>query len=296
VSTNLEVIHIRIIKIEDKLYPANLRSIKNPPKQLYAEGNFDLLNQNGIAVVGSRKCSDYGEKTAKKFARELTQIGINVISGMAIGIDEITHSETIRNNGKTIAVLPSGLENVYPPENRILYNKILENGGLVLSEYAPKEEATSKNFLNRNRIVSGLGLCLIIIEAKYRSGTSVTARLAKEQGKKVFCVPSNLDSKYGIGTNQMIKDGAVLLTGIGDIIESYPDIKFNVIMQEHICKTKGVKKEYMDVYKYVQNRSTDIEYIYNNTNVSIGDINFKLTMLELEGFIEKLPGGFYRRI
>lgn len=257
------------------------------------------MNQNGIAIVGSRKCSNYGEKIAKKLAMELTEVGINTISGMAIGIDEITHSETIKNRGKTIAVLPSGLKNVYPPENKNLYNKILESGGLVISEYAPKEEATSKRFLDRNRIVSGLGICLIIIEAKYRSGTSVTARLAKEQGKKVFCVPSNLDSKYGIGTNQMIKSGAILLTGIGDIIENYPEIKSDIVKQKRTnktSKTKNVKKEYMDVYKYVQTKSTDIEYIYNNVNMPIGDINFKLTMLELEGLIEKLPGGFYKRI
>lgn len=187
------------------------------PEKIFAEGNIKLLNEFSIAIVGSRHSSKYGEKMTKKFAKELTALGIVTVSGMALGIDTIVHEQTIANNGKTIAVLPSGLNNIYPKENIQLYEKILKNDGLLISEYEPETIADSKKFVDRNRLVSGLGECVIVTEAAYRSGTSITARFAREQGKKVFCVPSGLDNRCGIGTNKLIKNGDRLLTGILDI-------------------------------------------------------------------------------
>lgn len=192
------MINIEKIDIENKNYPKILKNIKKPPRILYAVGNIELLNTRSFAIVGSRNCSLYGENVAHKFAKELAMNNITVISGMAIGIDTAAHLGAIEGGGNTIAVLPSGLNKIYPAKNKKLFNKIIENGGLVVTEYLENIEASSQKFLERNRIVCGLALGTVVVEAGYRSGTSVTARLTYEQGKKVFCVPSNIDSNVGI--------------------------------------------------------------------------------------------------
>ena len=195
---------MEIIELENRYYPNQLKEIKKAPKRLYIEGNKKLLKSNIISIVGSRICSEEGEKITEKFVKELVKKNIVIASGLAIGIDTIAHKATLKNGGKTIAVLPSGLNKIFPPENFKLYQEILQKDGLIISEYYPNEEANAKRFLERNRIVSGISLGILIVEAKYRSGTSVTARLAKEQGKEVFAIPHNLENKNGIGTNNLI--------------------------------------------------------------------------------------------
>ncbi len=180
---------MKIIEYEDDLYPEKLRNIANPPEKLYAQGNLDNLKSNAIAVVGSRNCTPYGEKWCKIFVKTLVKYGLTIVSGMAIGIDSIAHNTALKYGGRTIAVLPSGLEKIYPEQNKGLYKKILANDGTVISEYSPKTEAYYDLFLERNRIVSGLSSGLLVVEAAYRSGTSVTARLALSQQRDVFCIP-----------------------------------------------------------------------------------------------------------
>ena len=153
------------ITIENNIYPQKLKEITNPPKQLYLEGNVQLLNENSIAIIGSRNCSENGKQLTRKFAYELSKQGLIIISGMAKGIDTIAHEETINAKGKTIAVLGSGFNNIFPKENSKLYKKILENEGLIISEYAPEVQVQSKQFLERNRIVSGLSIGVLVIEA-----------------------------------------------------------------------------------------------------------------------------------
>jgi len=239
---------------------------------------------------------------ATKFARELANIGMVTVSGMALGIDTIVHQETIENNGRTIAVLPSGLENIYPKVNEGLYKKIIENGGLIISEYEPDVKADSNKFLERNRLVSALSECLIVVEAQYRSGTSVTARYAKEQGKKVFCVPSGLDNRCGIGTNRMIKNGAILLSGISDIFEEIDNEKMKEYKEKYnIQKDIRRKKLYIpegceNLYEIIREKPTSIDYIFNKLNEPISEISYKLTLLELEGLIKTMEGGFYEKI
>lgn len=177
------------IGVNNVNYPKKLLGIKNPPKYLYVEGNIELLNTNSISVVGSRNCTSYGKKWCENFVKELAKYNLTIISGLAKGIDALAHKTALNNGGKTIAVLPSGLENIYPKENKNLYYEIIKNGGAVVTEYAPNVEAGYNRFLERNRIVSGLSLGTLIIEAAYRSGTSVTAGLAKMQGRDVFCIP-----------------------------------------------------------------------------------------------------------
>ena len=180
---------MKIIKYEDKAYPELLKKIKNPPKKIYIKGMQENLNTRAIAVVGSRNCTPYGEKWCEIFVKELVKYNLTIVSGMALGIDSIAHKTALKYGGKTIAVLPCGLENIFPQKNKNLFKKIIELNGTVISEYAPKTEAFYDLFLQRNRIVSGLSVGLLVVEAAYRSGTSVTARLALSQGKNVFCIP-----------------------------------------------------------------------------------------------------------
>ncbi len=180
---------MKIIKYDDNLYPETLKSINNPPKKIYLEGNIDNLKNNCLAIVGSRNCTLYGEKWCEIFVKELVKYNITIVSGMAVGIDSIAHNTALKYGGRTIAVLPCGLKNIYPEKNKGLFKKILDSNGTVISEYSPKTEAFYDLFLERNRIVSGLSNGLLVIEAAYRSGTSVTARLAFSQGKNVFCIP-----------------------------------------------------------------------------------------------------------
>lgn len=183
------MIKVKTIEYEDDLYPIKLIGIKKAPKKLYVAGNIKNLNSNCIAVIGSRQYTKYGEKWCKIFVKELVKYGVTIVSGMAIGIDSIAHNTAIKNGGKTIAVLPSGLKNIYPKVNQNLARKILETGGTLITEYEENIEANSKRFLERNRIVSGLSIAILVVEAAYRSGTSVTARIAKEQERDVFCIP-----------------------------------------------------------------------------------------------------------
>lgn len=180
---------MKIIEFKDENYPKKLIKIDNAPKKLYIEGNIENLNTNCLAVIGSRKCTDYGKKWCEIFVKELIKYDLTIVSGMALGIDMIAHNTAIDESGKTIAVLPCGLNNIYPEENENLYKKIIKNNGTVITEYSPTNKASSNKFLERNRIVSGLSIATLVVEAAYRSGTSVTAKLAKSQNRDVFCIP-----------------------------------------------------------------------------------------------------------
>ena len=180
---------MRKIELEDSTYPKRLKETKGAPNILYIKGNIEDINLPCLAVVGSRNCTEYGEKWCKFFVKELVKHGITIVSGMAIGIDSIAHKTALKYGGKTIAVLPCGFDNIFPKENVDLYNKILNNNGTIITEYEPKCKAEYQRFLRRNRIVSGLSMGVLVVEAAYRSGTSATARFAKLQKRDVFCIP-----------------------------------------------------------------------------------------------------------
>lgn len=210
---------IHIITIYDEEYPNKLRNIYDSPVTLYVKGNKDILNSNSIAIVGCRNCSNYGKEVSTKFAYDLAKENITIISGMAKGIDSNAHIGCLHAKGRTIAVLGSGLDRIYPKENITLYNKIISNGGAIVSEYVIGTIATRMNFPARNRIISGLSDGVIVVEAKEKSGTLITVDFALEQGKDIFVVPGNITSSNSIGTNELIKQGAKCVTSIKDILE-----------------------------------------------------------------------------
>lgn len=211
--------HIQEIRITDKKYPRKLKEIYNPPKKLFMLGNAEILNNIGIAIIGSRKCSKYGIEMSQKFAYELAKHNINIISGLARGIDTYSHIGCLKANGKTIAVLGSGFNNLYPPENIGLANNILSKGGVIITEYEPNVKPLPKNFPMRNRIISGLSEVIIVIEATKKSGTSITVDFALEQGKEVYALPGNINQITSNGTNELIKQGAKPITTIQDVLE-----------------------------------------------------------------------------
>lgn len=213
--------NIELITIEDKEYPDKLKLIYDPPIVLYIKGNKKILNEKSVAIVGCRLCTKYGENIAKKLAYNLSLNNINVISGLARGIDSCAHKGSLKGEGKTIAVVGCGLDRVYPEENKELFNKIINNNGAIISEYVIGTKPLAKNFPKRNRIISGLSNGVIVVEAREKSGTLITADFALEQGKEVYAVPGNITNCNSYGTNELIKQGAKSVTNIQDILEDF---------------------------------------------------------------------------
>ncbi|MEK7593276.1 MAG: DNA-processing protein DprA, partial [Patescibacteria group bacterium] len=210
---------INIIDGRNLRYPALLREIPNAPEKIYILGKLPPEESLKIAIVGTRKATDQGRIIAKKLAEKLTNLGIVIVSGLAMGIDTAAHEGAIVANGKTIAVLANGLDKIYPAQNENLAKKILELNGAIISEYEPGKPALEHQFLERNRIVSGLSAAVIVIEAPERSGSLVTARLAAEQGREVFVFPGPTNHPNYAGSHKLIRDGARLVSSIEDILE-----------------------------------------------------------------------------
>lgn len=289
------------IKANDNEYKDIFEKIVKPPKQLYIEGNEKLLKEKCIAIIGARNCTEEGFEIAREFSRHLASKGICIVSGMAVGIDTAAHLGALDVGGKTIAVLGCGLSNIYPKENSELYKKIINAGGAVITEYRQNANPCSKRFVERNRIVSGLSIGVLVIEAAYRSGTSITAGIALSQKRSVFCIPHNINEKYGVGTNKLLKRGAKLVTDPEEIIEQckeleeYKLIKKSIKPKE-IITIKKVKEEYKEIYNLLLKESLNINIISLKLNKNINEINTKLTLMELEGFVEQLPGKKFKVI
>ncbi len=214
---------IDIININVESYPQQLKNIYDAPISLYIKGNKEILNNKALAIVGCRQASEYGKKAAKYFAYNLAQNQFNIVSGLAKGVDSYAHvgSLCVENKqgcGKTIAVVGNGLDTIYPSENSKLAEQIIESRGAIISEYPLGTKPNKMNFPARNRIISGISNGVIVIEAKEKSGTLITVDFALEQGRDVFVVPGNINSINSVGTNDLIKQGAKLVTTYNDII------------------------------------------------------------------------------
>lgn len=270
---------IKILEKDDPLFPIKLKEVRPKVKRLYIEGNERILNNFGIAIIGSRNSSKEGEKITEEIVTKLVKKDIIIISGLAKGIDSKAHQACINSSGKTIAVIGSGFNNIYPKENEKIYKRIIETGGTIVSEYPPDTPVDSRNFPKRNRIISGLSEGVVMIEGKYRSGTTITAQYALNQNKKVFCLPHSISNSYGIGPNSIIQKGGILITKADDIIKEFQKdgIKF---------KEKEIKKNYKsDILELLSKEILTKEELSIKTNKSISEINQELTILELEGII-----------
>lgn len=294
---------IEKIDCKSKEYPKKLLKINNYPKVIYAIGNTSLLNSNkkSVAIIGSRNCTEYGRNVAFRFANDLSKTGITIISGMAIGIDALSHIGAMEEIGKTIAVLGGGLNKIYPKENEWLFHEIIRNQGCIISEYEPNEEAESEKFLQRNRIVSGLSDAVLVVEAEHRSGTTVTAQIAKKQNKILFAIPSNLESKNGIGTNKLLQEGAKIAIEYTDIIKELKKedesekqkpkkIKKDVKPIQKIKESIEIKEEYKPIYNLLLSNPRNINELSKILDINISKLNSILTFMQIEGIVKQLPG------
>lgn len=288
---------MKIIDINSTDFPDSLRYIPNPPQKLYCEGDISLLKSKCFAIVGSRHCTDYGKRVTLEFSEKLSEAGLTIVSGMAIGTDTYAHIGSLNSGGKTIAVLGDGFNHIFPPQNQKLYHQIINNGGLIVSEYPPDTMWKSEYFLARNRIVSGLSIGTLVIEAAYRSGTSVTARFTKQQCRKLFCIPSDIYSSHGVGTNNFIREGAILTTSASDIFCEYDFLEKFIDKTQEIPSIKStnvfIPDEYRPIYNLISKKPTSVDIIAKKLNLNINNVNSVLLMMELNGYVKKMPGNMY---
>ncbi len=287
--------NIKILDITSSDYPYNLLNTPTPPVLLYYKGTLIPKDEVSVSIVGSRKYTEYGRFCTEKFSSELAKAGITTISGMAYGIDTFAHTYTVKEKGRTIAVLGSGINVIYPVGNKKLYFDIIENGA-VISEFPLNTPPIPKNFPIRNRIVAGLSMATLVIEASKKSGTMITARLAAESGRNVYAVPGQIFSRNSVGTNLLIKDGVKPATCTLDIIEDiYPEIskKLPTSTQLSLFEPKNLSKNESIIYNKLSLTPTSIESLVENVDLPITEITSTLTLLEINGYIKSLPGKQY---
>lgn len=286
------------IKIGDKNYPQKLLQLKKPPGKIWVEGDVSLLEKPALAIVGSRKNTSYGAKITKTFASKISKQGITIVSGLALGIDTIAHTYSKNSLGNTIGIVGSGLNKIYPEENNELAIEIVKYGGCLISEYEPEKEVDMRNFPKRNRLICALSEGIFVVEADYRSGSKLTGNLGLKYGKKVFCVPRNIGELRGWGTNMLIQEGAKLVLSPGDILKEY-GIEYNKkeVEELYIEQTKiKIKPEYEELYSLITEKTIEINELAKKSKLDISEINQKITMMEIEGYIEHLPGNEYKRV
>jgi len=285
---------IRLISIEDKEYPDALRNIHVPPQILHVRGEIKLNEYKAIAVVGARKATRYGTDMAKQIAYELALRNVSVVSGMARGVDSSAHKGALEAGGMTIAVMGCGVDIAYPHENKELIEKVSKNGAIV-SEYLLGVEPVPGHFPARNRIISGISMGVVVIEAGEKSGSLITADLALEQGREVFAVPGNADSNSSKGTNTLIKQGAKLVTSVEDILEEFFELKNVKIKSKERQEFKGLNEDEKNIVDKLDSGSVHIDVLSRTTGYSVQKINTTLMMLELKGIVKQLPGKFFVR-
>ncbi|OHB59307.1 MAG: DNA protecting protein DprA [Planctomycetes bacterium RBG_13_46_10] len=304
-----EKLGVWIISIQDKRYPPVLKQIYDPPPVLYVRGTLSRQDNLAIAIVGTRRCSLYGQEQASRFAHLLASAGFTIVSGMARGIDTAAHHGALAASGRTIAVQGCGLANIFPPENKNLFELIAESGACI-SELPLRYEPLAENFPTRNRIIAGLSLGTIIIEAGLNSGGMITARAALENNREVMAVPGKIDSPLNKGVHQLIKQGAKLIESVEDVMEALGYIGEQ--LQSHVSEAaeKASQRIEMPLFDASQlNLSDDERAIFNclgkepqqidqiiaDASLPPGSINAGLISLRLKGLIKQLPGNMFLR-
>ncbi len=286
-----------VLTIKDKKYPKNLREIFDPPLVLYYAGKIETLSEPAVSIVGARKSSPYGRAVAEKLAYELASRGLVIVSGLARGIDSVGHWGALKG-GKTIAVLGSGLGRIYPRENRHLFEKIVENG-IVLSEYPSQAPPLGFHFPLRNRIISGLSLALVVIEATRKSGSLISAKLALEENREVMAVPGNITSELSQGVHLMIKTGAKLVEDWRDVVEELPlpwREKFLSEDGNERPKAPALSREEQSVYDLLHpDILTSVDELVEKSNLSVSELLYVLLNLELHDLVAQRPGKLFQR-
>ncbi|MBR5479988.1 MAG: DNA-processing protein DprA [Clostridia bacterium] len=297
---------VAIITRDDEDFPESLRHIYNPPLLLFALGDISCLNKKlVISFVGTRSCSAYGIRIADKLAGEIAKYGVVVVSGMAKGIDSAAHEATIRAGGKTVAVLGSGIDVCYPKINKKLMNQIAKTGA-VITEFVPGTAPERENFPFRNRIISGLARGVVITEAPERSGALITASYAADQGKDVFAVPGDITNPCSVGTNRLIADGAKLITCVDDILVEYiddftgMDLERQIETNETSSAIEDLIEDYTEdekaILRAIGTGEVHIDKIIHDSGLDSAYVISMLTMFEITGITEQMPGKIFKLI
>lgn len=290
---NIETQNLDIVTIYDENYPLGLKHIPDNPKMFYTKGKKIKDDKLSIAIVGSRKATSYGKWACEKFTRELVEMDVTIVSGLAAGIDTIAHRTALDFGGETIGVLGNGIDIVYPKRNLSLY-KEMEEKGTIISEFSLGTPPLAFNFPLRNRIISGITKGIVVIEAQEKSGSLITAHHALDQGKDVFALPGNINSIFSGGTNKLIKDGAKPLLDIDDIIEEIYELKERIRSNkiESIDYSNYSETE-MKIIKALEEGPTHLDIISYKTGIDISTVNSILTILELKNAIQEVSSSVF---
>lgn len=281
----------KITTLNDETYPPRLREIYDPPPVLYMRGELKKEDELAVAIVGSRKTSPYGRWVTEKISQELASHGVTIVSGMARGIDSVAHLGALSSGGRTIAVLGCGIDRVYPPENRVLFSRIIDHGA-ILSEFPMGSPPEGSHFPKRNRIISGLSIGVVVVEASEESGSLITAHYALEQGREVFAVPGNIGTKGSRGTHLLIRQGAKLIESGEDILEEIlPQWKRE---KERFIEIESpapeLTQEERQIYDQLGENPLHIDTIIRASGLDPGKVSSLLLNLELKGLIVQWPG------
>lgn len=289
-----------IVTLHDPHYPALLKQIADPPNILFIEGDLSLLSSWQLAMVGSRNPSASGRDTAYEFARYIAQGEIAITSGLAMGIDAASHQGALAAQGKSVAVIGTGLDDVYPTKHRALANEIVASGAIV-TEFALGTSPRAENFPRRNRIISGLSLGTIVIEAAIRSGSLITARMALEQGREVFAIPGSIHNPLARGCHRLIREGAKLVETAQDILEELAPLAGaqRLADAEQVATqdlTVDIDDDYRVLLEYLGYDPIEIDTLIQKSGLTAEAVSSMLLLLELQGQVESLPGGRYVQI
>jgi len=295
---------ISTVTLEDNDYPTALREIHDPPFLLYIKGRLEPCDAAAVGVVGSRRMTHYGREQARKLSFQLARAGFTIISGLARGIDTAAHEAAIAAEGRTIAVLGSGIGHVYPPENDVLANRVAENGA-VISEFPVLYVPDKQSFPLRNRIVSGISEGLLVIEAPARSGSLITANQALEQGRTVFAVPGPIDRPTSEGCNRLIRQGATLVTSAQDVIDDLSaglnSLNLEFAAPEHPTEKFAPAMHSLDdqqakILKELEKGEQTIDTISEAVSIPAGAVSVSLLQLEMKSLVKQLPGKYFTKL
>ncbi len=282
----------KLVTIHDASYPPLLRNLHDAPLVLYVRGEIKDVDKYAVAIVGSRTPTRYGLQITEDISYNISRFGLTVVSGMARGIDTVSHKGALKARGRTIAVLGSGIDVPYPPENKMLMSSIASSGA-VISEFPLGTRPNKENFPRRNRIISALSLGVVVIEATVDSGSLITVGYALEQGRDVFAVPGNITSRNSKGTNDLIKKGAKLVESAEEVIDELKPQLTGILMEDRLISEKKLPMMTDDektVYRHLDNESSHIDMIVRKTNMPAGSVLSILLSLELKGVVRQMEG------
>ena len=286
----IEAQNIHILTWEDEAYPQRLKEIEQPPPVMYIRGDYLVDDVFAVAIVGTRRVSPYGRQITEELASFLAANGITVISGLARGVDAIAHQTALKAGGRTIGVLGSGVDKIYPPEHRALAEKMMERGAII-SDYAPGTPPDATNFPPRNRIISGLSLAVVVVEAGETSGALITAEFAAEQGREVFAVPGSILAPQSKGTNKLIQRGALPLLSVDDLMQALDLTR----MGEHKAARKMIPTDETEarLLSILSEEPLHVDEIRNQTELPIEKVSATLALMELKGMVRQVGGMHY---